>query len=99
MSCGVCGLVSVSESRCIEVRLFIGLANFSLMSVYCSHNLTLFAVLFVRIFGAEGEEADNVTYTTWLNMLWAGSARALEMYSPASNKWLQVCIALLLFFI
>ncbi|XP_034250424.1 dipeptidyl peptidase 3 isoform X2 [Thrips palmi] len=43
----------------------------------------------LKIFGTEGVEAENVMYTTWLNMLWAGSAKALEMYSPASKKWLQ----------
>lgn len=43
----------------------------------------------LKIFGAEGEDAENVLYINWLNMLWCGAAKALEMYSPASKTWLQ----------
>lgn len=43
----------------------------------------------LKIFGAEGDDAENVLYINWLNMFWAGGAKALEMYSPASKTWLQ----------
>uniref|UniRef100_A0A0C9RU76 Dipeptidyl peptidase 3 n=2 Tax=Fopius arisanus TaxID=64838 RepID=A0A0C9RU76_9HYME len=43
----------------------------------------------VKIFGHEGKDADDVIYVNWLALLWNGCAKALEMYSPEKNKWLQ----------
>ncbi|XP_065563077.1 dipeptidyl peptidase 3-like isoform X2 [Artemia franciscana] len=43
----------------------------------------------LRIFGHEGDEAEDVIYTNWLSMVFAGVAKALEMYAPATNAWLQ----------
>lgn len=43
----------------------------------------------LKIFGHEGEEADTVTYVEWLNLLWFGAGKALEMYQPATKSWLQ----------
>lgn len=43
-----------------------------------------------RIFGYEGEEAENVTYVNWLSLLWNGAAKATEMYQPSTKTWLQV---------
>lgn len=42
----------------------------------------------LRVFGFEGEEAECVTYVNWLNMAYSG-LKALEMYQPATRKWLQ----------
>ena len=47
-------------------------------------------VFFVfRIFGFEGEEAEKVKYVNWVSMVFAGAAKALEMYQPATQAWLQ----------
>ncbi|KAG2177685.1 hypothetical protein INT44_008199 [Umbelopsis vinacea] len=40
------------------------------------------------IFGHEGEEAEDVIYTSYLNMARAGLA-ALELYDPRAKKWGQ----------
>lgn len=42
----------------------------------------------LKVFGFEGEEAENILYVNWLNMCYAG-LKALEMYQPATSKWLQ----------
>lgn len=44
---------------------------------------------FSRIFGFEGEEAEQVRYVNWLSMVFAGAAKALEMYQPLTKTWLQ----------
>ncbi|KAL6589980.1 hypothetical protein ACP70R_050178 [Stipagrostis hirtigluma subsp. patula] len=41
------------------------------------------------IFVPDETEAKNVTYVNWLQMLVRGFDKALEMYQPSSNKWLQ----------
>ncbi|XP_046658492.1 dipeptidyl peptidase 3 [Homalodisca vitripennis] len=43
----------------------------------------------IKIFGHEGEVADEVIYTNWLAMVWNGTCKALEMYQPATKSWLQ----------
>ncbi|KAL0840551.1 hypothetical protein ABMA28_015768 [Loxostege sticticalis] len=43
----------------------------------------------LKIFGYEGEEAQNVTYVNWLSLLWNGAAKATEMYQPSTKTWLQ----------
>ncbi|CAH0727876.1 unnamed protein product, partial [Brenthis ino] len=43
----------------------------------------------LKIFGYEGEEAQNVIYVNWLSLLWNGAAKATEMYQPANKTWLQ----------
>nr|XP_026486159.1 dipeptidyl peptidase 3 [Vanessa tameamea] len=43
----------------------------------------------LKIFGYEGEEAQNVMYVNWLSLLWNGAAKATEMYQPANKIWLQ----------
>lgn len=43
-----------------------------------------------RIFGHEGETADDVIYANWLSLIWNGASKALEMYQPTTKSWLQV---------
>uniref|UniRef100_A0A1E1W925 Dipeptidyl peptidase 3 n=1 Tax=Pectinophora gossypiella TaxID=13191 RepID=A0A1E1W925_PECGO len=43
----------------------------------------------LKIFGYEGEEAQNVVYVNWLSLLWNGCAKATEMYQPSTQTWLQ----------
>lgn len=43
-----------------------------------------------RIFGYEGQEAEDVTYVNWLSLLWNGVAKATEMFQPSTKTWLQV---------
>lgn len=43
----------------------------------------------LKIFGYEGQVADDVVYVNWLSELWSGFAKALEMYQPTTKKWLQ----------
>ncbi|KAJ8732606.1 hypothetical protein PYW07_015205 [Mythimna separata] len=43
----------------------------------------------LKIFGYEGQEAQDVTYVNWLSLLWNGAAKATEMYQPATKTWLQ----------
>ncbi|KDR10566.1 dipeptidyl peptidase 3 [Zootermopsis nevadensis] len=43
----------------------------------------------LRIFGFEGREAEDVAYVNWLNLLYQGVGRCLEMYQPSTNTWLQ----------
>nr|XP_021200814.2 dipeptidyl peptidase 3 isoform X1 [Helicoverpa armigera] len=43
----------------------------------------------LKIFGYEGQEAQDVTYVNWLSLLWNGAAKATEMYQPSTKTWLQ----------
>ncbi|KAF4526593.1 hypothetical protein B566_EDAN006408 [Ephemera danica] len=43
----------------------------------------------LKIFGHEGEEAEDVIYVNWLSLLWNGAAKTLEMYQPETKAWLQ----------
>ncbi|XP_059048379.1 dipeptidyl peptidase 3 [Achroia grisella] len=43
----------------------------------------------LKIFGLEGQEAEDVTYVNWLSLLWNGAAKATEMYQPSTKTWLQ----------
>lgn len=43
----------------------------------------------MRVFGYEGDIAKDIAYVNWLSLLWNGCAKALEMYEPTTNKWLQ----------
>ncbi|XP_046434394.1 dipeptidyl peptidase 3 isoform X1 [Neodiprion fabricii] len=43
----------------------------------------------IKIFGYEGQDADDIIYVNWLSLLWNGCAKALEMYQPSTKKWLQ----------
>ncbi|CAH0407644.1 unnamed protein product [Chilo suppressalis] len=43
----------------------------------------------LKIFGYEGQEAEDVTYVNWLSLLWNGAAKATEMYQPTTKTWLQ----------
>ena len=56
-----------------------------------SFSYLMMILFFLRIFGYEGEEAQNVIYVNWLSLLWNGAAKATEMYQPANKTWLQVC--------
>lgn len=69
------------------------LYTYSVIYGMFSFQLILHCHVFSRIFGAEGEDAENNLYVNWLNMLWCGAAKALEMYSPASKSWLQVGVS------
>ncbi|XP_051960515.1 dipeptidyl peptidase 3-like [Xyrauchen texanus] len=42
----------------------------------------------LRIFGHEGEDAEEVVYVNWLNMVRAGLL-GLEFYTPGSKSWRQ----------
>lgn len=42
----------------------------------------------LRIFGHEGEEANQIIYTNWLNMVHAGLL-GLQFYSPETESWKQ----------
>jgi len=42
----------------------------------------------LKIFGHSGQQADDVMYVTWLNMLTCGLV-ALEYYSPETKSWKQ----------
>ena len=43
----------------------------------------------IKIFGYEGQAAEDIIYVNWLSLVWAGCAKALETYQPSSKKWLQ----------
>ncbi|CAG5035838.1 unnamed protein product [Parnassius apollo] len=43
----------------------------------------------LKIFGYEGQEAQDVTYVNWLSLMWNGTAKATEMYQPSTKTWLQ----------
>lgn len=43
----------------------------------------------LKVFGHEGEEAENIIYVNWLSLVWKGMGKALETYQPSNNKWLQ----------
>jgi dipeptidyl-peptidase-3 len=43
---------------------------------------------FLKIFGHEGKEAEDILYVNWLNMARAG-VLALEFYTPEQKKWRQ----------
>ncbi|XP_068630188.1 dipeptidyl peptidase 3 isoform X2 [Battus philenor] len=43
----------------------------------------------LKIFGYEGQEAEDVIYVNWLSLLWNGAAKATEMYQPSTKTWLQ----------
>ncbi|GFO14314.1 dipeptidyl peptidase 3 [Plakobranchus ocellatus] len=42
----------------------------------------------LKIFGYEGDDADDIIYVNWLNMVRAGLL-ALEFYSPQNGSWKQ----------
>ena len=42
----------------------------------------------LRIFGHEGEAAEDITYINWLSLCLAG-VKGLEMYSPGTKAWKQ----------
>ncbi|XP_043474342.1 dipeptidyl peptidase 3 isoform X3 [Leptopilina heterotoma] len=43
----------------------------------------------VSIFGYSENNADEIIYVNWLSLIWAGCAKALEMYEPSTKTWLQ----------
>lgn len=48
-------------------------------------------ILYFRIFGFEGQEAKDVCFINWLNMVRAGLL-GLEFYTPSSKTWRQVLL-------
>jgi len=46
----------------------------------------------LKIFGHEGEEAEDIIYVNWFSLLLNGASKALEMYQPQTETWLQVII-------
>lgn len=49
-----------------------------------------YGCIFGSIFGYHGDDADDIIYINWLNMVRAG-LMGLEYYTPETNKWRQVC--------
>ncbi|KAG8437876.1 hypothetical protein GDO86_008539 [Hymenochirus boettgeri] len=47
----------------------------------------------MRIFGHEGQEANDAMYVNWLNMVRAGLL-GLEFYTPETGRWRQVYVRL-----
>uniref|UniRef100_A0A1L8DTF9 Dipeptidyl peptidase 3 n=1 Tax=Nyssomyia neivai TaxID=330878 RepID=A0A1L8DTF9_9DIPT len=43
----------------------------------------------LRIFGHEGEVAEDIIYVNWLLLIWAGVGLAMELYNPSTKQWLQ----------
>ncbi|XP_012526430.2 dipeptidyl peptidase 3 isoform X2 [Monomorium pharaonis] len=43
----------------------------------------------LKIFGYEGQEAENIIYVNWLSLLWGAFAKTFEMYQPATQTWSQ----------
>lgn len=43
-----------------------------------------------RIFGHEGDVAQDIIYVNWLSLLLNGSTKALEFYNPQTQVWMQV---------
>lgn len=43
----------------------------------------------LKIFGYEGQEAEDITYVNWLSLLWGAFAKTFEMYQPATQTWSQ----------
>lgn len=43
----------------------------------------------LKIFGYEGQVAEDIIYVNWLSLLWNGFAKAFEMYQPATQTWSQ----------
>ena len=50
-------------------------------------------MFFCSIFGYHGDDADDIIYINWLNMVRAGLL-GLEYYTPEANKWRQVCTSI-----
>ncbi|XP_046646528.1 dipeptidyl peptidase 3-like isoform X1 [Daphnia pulicaria] len=43
----------------------------------------------LKIFGHEGEKAQDIIYVNWLSLLLNGSTRAMEFYNPKTQSWMQ----------
>ncbi|XP_018056405.1 PREDICTED: dipeptidyl peptidase 3 isoform X1 [Atta colombica] len=43
----------------------------------------------MKIFGHEGQVAEDIIYVNWLSLLWSGFAKAFEMYQPSTQTWSQ----------
>lgn len=43
----------------------------------------------LKIFGYSEADAEDIIYVNWLSLIWAGCAKALEMYEPTTKAWLQ----------
>ncbi|XP_018397006.1 PREDICTED: dipeptidyl peptidase 3 [Cyphomyrmex costatus] len=43
----------------------------------------------MKIFGHEGQVAEDIIYVNWLSLLWGGFAKAFEMYQPSTQTWSQ----------
>ena len=50
---------------------------------------------FGSVFGYDGDDADDIIYINWLNMVRAG-LMGLEYYTPEANNWRQVCIIVMI---
>lgn len=42
----------------------------------------------LKIFGHEGNDADDIMYVNWLSLVWTGAGRGLEWWEPGRG-WLQ----------
>ncbi|XP_046401911.1 dipeptidyl peptidase 3 isoform X2 [Ischnura elegans] len=43
----------------------------------------------LKIFGFEGDAAEDVMYVNWLSLIWTGMGKTLEMYQPETKSWMQ----------
>lgn len=43
----------------------------------------------LKIFGHEGDKAQDIIYVNWLSLLLNGSTRAMEFYNPKTQSWMQ----------
>jgi len=64
----------------VQLQLLVCLLNLALLDKQKFYH---------RIFGHEGTKADDVIYSNWLAMIFAGAAKSLEMYQPNTNSWMQ----------
>ncbi len=69
--------VNRASTECLECRA-------ECCGIYLCLNREL-----LSLFGYSGQDAEDILYINWLNMVRAG-VLGLEFYSPQTSKWRQV---------